>query len=183
MKTGYRGLCYVSLIMVTAGLFQAQKPMAAQTLESGWDASPLLALTSGKATPANVAEARRQQLAASYAELPLGFEANRGQSDPRVKFLARGSGYSLFLTSNEAVLALKRASQESKEVAGNPGPARSRSTPSEHTEFVRMKLVGASPAARESGVDPLPGKANYFIGNDPKKWRTNVPQTRRRSPF
>jgi hypothetical protein len=114
MKTRYIGLCYVSVIMVIAGLFQAQKQMAAQTLESPSDALSLIALTSANAGPSNVSEARRQQVAASYAKLPLGFETNRGQSDPRVKFLACGSGYSLFLTSNEVVLALKRASQESK---------------------------------------------------------------------
>src|SRR5215469_3754174 len=39
----------------------------------------------------------------------------------------------------------------------------------------KMKLLGANPAARMEGVDELPGKSNYFIGNDPKKWRTNVP--------
>jgi hypothetical protein len=38
-----------------------------------------------------------------------------------------------------------------------------------------MKLVGASSVARVSGLDELPGKSNYFIGNDPNKWRTNVP--------
>jgi hypothetical protein len=38
-----------------------------------------------------------------------------------------------------------------------------------------MKLVGANPAAKAVGADELPGKANYFIGNDPKKWRSNVP--------
>jgi hypothetical protein len=26
-----------------------------------------------------------------------------------------------------------------------------------------------------TGLEELPGKSNYFIGNDPKKWRTNVP--------
>jgi beta-propeller repeat-containing protein len=170
MKTRSIGLCYVSVIMVAAGLFQAQKPMAAQTLESPSDGLPLIALTSAKAAPAKVSEARRQQVAASYGKLPMSFEANRGQSDWRVKFLARGRGYSLFLTSNESVLALKRASQESKETKGasDPGPALSRSTLSESTECMRMKLVGAS-------ADELPGKANYFIGSDPKKWRTNVP--------
>jgi len=40
---------------------------------------------------------------------------------------------------------------------------------------LRMKLVGANPHAKVSGLDELPGKSNYFIGNDPKKWRTNVP--------
>ena len=37
-----------------------------------------------------------------------------------------------------------------------------------------MHLVGANANAPVSGVDELPGKSNYFIGNDPKKWRTNV---------
>ena len=38
-----------------------------------------------------------------------------------------------------------------------------------------MKLVGANPNPKIAGTDELPGKSNYFIGNDPKKWRTNVP--------
>ena len=41
-------------------------------------------------------------------------------------------------------------------------------------EVVRLKLVGASPKAKVVGLAELPGKSNYFIGNDPKKWRTNV---------
>jgi hypothetical protein len=38
-----------------------------------------------------------------------------------------------------------------------------------------MRLVGANTRAKVAGVDPLPGKTNYFIGNDPTKWRTNIP--------
>jgi hypothetical protein len=40
---------------------------------------------------------------------------------------------------------------------------------------VRLKLVGANLRAKVVGLDPLPGRSNYFLGNDPKKWRTNVP--------
>jgi hypothetical protein len=36
----------------------------------------------------------------------------------------------------------------------------------------RMRL----PPELSTGQDELPGKSNYFIGNDPKKWHTNVPQ-------
>jgi hypothetical protein len=43
------------------------------------------------------------------------------------------------------------------------------------TAVLRMKLVGANARAKVSGMEELPGKSNYFIGNDPKKWRTNVP--------
>ena len=48
-------------------------------------------------------------LQAAYGQLPLSFEANQGQSDAQVQFLARGHGYSLFLTPTEAVLALPNA--------------------------------------------------------------------------
>jgi hypothetical protein len=59
--------------------------------------------------------AKKLQLASAYGKLPLSFEANLGQTNPRVKFISRGSGYSLFLTSTEIVLALSGStSQESK---------------------------------------------------------------------
>ena len=41
--------------------------------------------------------------------------------------------------------------------------------------MLRMKLVGADPHVEVTGLDELPGKSNYFIGNDPSKWRTNLP--------
>lgn len=47
------------------------------------------------------------KLAVSYAKMPLGFEANQGQTDNRVKFISHGRGYGLFLTSDEAVLKLR----------------------------------------------------------------------------
>src|SRR3712207_6803178 len=42
------------------------------------------------------------RVVAAYGQLPLSFEANHGQTDARVDFLARGSGYTLFLTGSEA---------------------------------------------------------------------------------
>src|SRR5947207_7339241 len=42
-------------------------------------------------------------------------------------------------------------------------------------DVLQMKLVGANQAAKVTALDELPGKSNYFIGNDPKKWRTDVP--------
>ena len=52
------------------------------------------------------------RIADAYGRQPLSFEANRGQTDPGVQFVSRGAGYTLFLTSTEAVLALRRASPE-----------------------------------------------------------------------
>ena len=58
----------------------------------------------------------------------------------------------------------------------NPSPdARALSPESPVPDILRMKLAGANRAAKAVGLDPLPGKSNYFRGNDPKQWRRNVP--------
>jgi hypothetical protein len=100
--------------------------------------------------------------------LPLFFEPNQGQTAPQVKFLAHGSGYGLFLTDDEAVLQLQQARPNPRTAADVPAP-----TP---RSVIRMKLDGANSAASVSGAEPLPGKSNYLIGNDPAKWRSNIPQ-------
>ena len=104
---------------------------------------------------------------AAYGQLPLAFEINDGQSDPRVKFLCRGAGYGLFLTSSDTVLALTRPAAK-----GVQGPA----AISKSGDILRFKLVGTIAEPPVEGLEPLPGKSNYFIGSDPKQWRTNVPQ-------
>src|SRR6267378_6472265 len=63
------------------------------------------AVANGLSQPDPAVQAK---VAESYARLPLSFEANHGQTDRRVKFLSRGSGYSLFLTANETVLSLRK---------------------------------------------------------------------------
>src|SRR5712692_1002013 len=62
--------------------------------------------TAPTSTPLTAAESAKPRIIQKYGQLPLTFEANQGQTDRRVKFLSRGSGYTLFLTSTEAVLAL-----------------------------------------------------------------------------
>jgi hypothetical protein len=61
----------------------------------------------GRFVTAGIGEPSAQH---QYGRLPLSFEANDGQTDPQVKFLSRGRGYSLFLTPTEAVLSLSRRS-------------------------------------------------------------------------
>src|SRR5215470_1053460 len=52
--------------------------------------------------------ADKQRVIQEYGKLPLSFEANQGQTDPKVKFLSRGPGYQLFLLPDEAVLSLQQ---------------------------------------------------------------------------
>src|SRR5213594_1733632 len=106
--------------------------------------------------PASSAEATQARLAASYGKLPLSFEANRGQTDRRVKFLSRGRGYTFFLAPTEAVLALRHPTKSEKTA-------------------LRIRLIGTNSRSSLVGVEELPGKVNYFIGKDREKWRTNIP--------
>ncbi len=119
----------------------------------------------------------RAAVTENYGKLPLSFEANQGQSDPRVKFLSRGSGYSLFLTDSSAVLALTKrdASRVTHAGAKASAPKPASASQARKTDVVHMKLAGTNPDAHIAGTDQLPGNANYFIGNDPAKWHSNVP--------
>ncbi len=100
--------------------------------------------------------------------LPMFFEPNQGQTAPQVKFMARGAGYGLFLTADEAVLKLQQAVSGPRTATPIPSP--------KPASVIRMKLEKANASALVSGVSPLPGKSNYFIGNDRSQWRQNIPQ-------
>jgi hypothetical protein len=82
---------------------------------------------------------------------PLSFEPNQGQADKRVDFLAHGTGYGLFLSHADAVMKF------------------------EHGAAVRMRPVGANASASAESLEQQPSKSNYFIGNVPERWHTNLP--------
>ena len=109
-------------------------------------------------------------------QLPLRFEPNQGQSDARVKYLAHGPGYTLFLTSEEAVLALaKPAEERERGKRGKHSMEESEAPAGFEMSVVRMRILGTDPNAAVIPEAPQPGVTNYFIGNDPKQWRRGVP--------
>jgi len=134
--------------------------MALLVMVHGRNGKAERASTSASSSPSGTSTAAaRSRMQASYAALPLAFEPNQGQTDAQVKYLARGSGYTLFLTANDAVFSL-----------------RSRHAKKESNAVVRMHLAGGNSPAKIEGGDSLPGVANYFLGNDPGKWSTGVPR-------
>ncbi len=122
------------------------------------------------ATPAAVPSDAKAQLAQNYGKLPLSFEPNQGQTDPRVKFLSRGNGYSLDLTDSAAVLALSKAGPRTVGAMPLAGP-----NSNQKTDVIRMELAGSAAGVRVDGADKLPGIANYFPASNPKSWHTNIP--------
>jgi hypothetical protein len=98
----------------------------------------------------------------------MSFEPNQGQTDPSVAFLARGTGYAVFLRPSDATIVLTRHQKPSK-----LGERISLSRTA-----LRMTLIGASDSARGEATSTLPGKVNYLIGNDRSRWRTGIPTFR-----
>jgi hypothetical protein len=113
----------------------------------------------------------------AYGKLPLSFEENQGQTDPRVKFLSRGGGYILFLTPEEAVLSLHRAKPLDASPLHRATYMRElrKGHSAEKDAVLRMHLDGANPTPEIAGLDRSQTRLDYFIGKDSKNWRTNVP--------
>jgi Beta-propeller repeat len=108
--------------------------------------------------------------ASGYGTLPLRFEPNVGQADPSVLYLAHGAGYTLFLTRTGAVLSLvtfhpsgTNLHRRTLNSAGSP-----RAT-------LRLSFSGANASPRLQPEQKASGIVNYFLGNNPKRWYTNVP--------
>ncbi len=118
--------------------------------------------------------ATRTRVIGLYGKLPLSFEANHGQTDGQVKFLSRGAGYALFLTPTEAVLSLHKGDSKPAEKTARPNLANIQPKSGE-SRVLRIRLEHANPTPQVTGAEQLTGKANYFIGKEPKKWHTDVP--------
>jgi hypothetical protein len=104
----------------------------------------------------------------NYGKAPIAFEPNVGQSDPQVRFVARADGYTLFLTPAETVFLLKSAAKEDS-------PLSQAKSASGRGSALRLRFLHANDAAPMEGSEQLPGKVNYFRGNDPNNWRTEIP--------
>ena len=126
--------------------------------------SPALSVAS--LTPPTTIAPSATQLAhvnTAYGKLPLIFAANQGQTDPQVRFLARGPGYTLFLTPDAAVFSLRAPILP----ASNP--------PDVKLSTLQMRLIEANPQPEINGLDQLPTQVNDYRGSDPQQWHTGIP--------
>jgi len=117
----------------------------------------IISIFFGLGWPRASAEPRDNKPQAKLMRVPLSFEPNQGQAASTVQFVSRGSGYGLFFTPGEVVLNLERQQRASA------------------VDTVRMSLAGANAKAIAIGMARQPGVVSYFIGNDPKNWRTGIP--------
>jgi len=131
-------------------------------------------------TNPSITPEQQARVAKHFGELPLAFEVNQGQTGKSVKFLSRLSNSTLYLTSDEALIDVVKLDGEKNE----KGPlsrhdGRKVPEPKISHSTLHLRLDGASEHAEVLGEDELPGKTNYFIGNDPTKWHNNIPTYRK----
>src|SRR5262245_8001583 len=88
----------------------------------------------------------------TFGKIPLSFEANSGQVDSRVRFLARGPGYGVFFKADGAVMRL----------AGTDAT-------------VHMKWAGGNRKPKIEGLQPTATRTNYLTGDNAALWHADVP--------
>jgi hypothetical protein len=146
----------------------------------------------------------REQILKAYANLPLAFVENQGQTDPRVRYYAQGSGYAFYLTREAVVLSFVKGSGASGAAgfskmgapaslvpAGFPAAAvgslravrspRAAGSPGNKEPetdgaALALRFLGSNPRVALEGEQRAAGDANYFRGNEPAQWHTAVPR-------
>jgi len=106
-------------------------------------------------------------LAKKLSQLPLTFERNEGQVSSPAKFIVRGKNYELFLEPTEAVFSVNSATHTERPFHRSGA-----------SSSVRMQFAGANKNAVITGFEKSGAITNYFIGNNPEKWRTGIPSFR-----
>lgn len=119
------------------------------------------------------------KVAAEFGRLPLYFIANRGQTDKRVKFYAQSGGQTTWFTKEGVAVSLSRPLAKPEpvkvKVKQRPGPMARAQMPEIKTTTVGLSPVGLRKGVKIAALEPQEHKVNYFFGNNPKKWRTDVP--------
>ena len=137
--------------------------------ESNTDSSASYQFASYQLPEPQKAPSARALQQVDFSRLPLSFVPNFGQEDEAVRFQAQGLGGRLFFTPSEVVFALpnpvKVKENEKEKIRYDLHPA----------NVIRIHYQGANENPEVVGIGTLPGVANYLIGNDPSKWRTDLP--------
>ncbi len=171
-------MAYVNVARERVWLFVVVLPLLLAVASSPGSPRTSVSATQAPVTPGADIPVAVQEV---YGVVGLSFEANEGQTDEEVEFLSRGRGYTLFLTPTEAVLVLTKLARQRGNTVAPPNPPTAEDT---QQSIFRMQLLRrvlgnelntrAISRPTVTGLDQLPGKSNYFIGNT-QKWLTNIP--------
>src|SRR5271156_4082562 len=146
------------------------------TFGSRTGASTAALVTTASAPGATLAEQQAATKATAkrqFAAMPLFFEPNHGQTDPSVRFLSHSGRHSLYLTDDATIITMvagKIGKPQNFASVNPPNPAKSDKLVE---SAVRIRMVGANPHPTMTGLDPLPARVNYLVG-DKANFHPNV---------
>jgi hypothetical protein len=103
---------------------------------------------------------------------PLAFEPNQGQFEPAVRYLARGRGFDLYIGDRELGIAVPQPAQVASSASSPPEKYLSQVG---KMKVLRITLAGAEVTSQDVGIRQLPGRVNYFLGNDSSRWHAGIP--------
>lgn len=107
--------------------------------------------------------------------LSLYFEMNPGQADQAADFVGRGPDYTLLLTQDKALLRLYDSAPPKQFSRESPVMSKNQLAQGGEESLLSIKFLGRdSRADGPEGIEKLPSVSNYFIGNDPSRWRKGV---------
>lgn len=112
-----------------------------------------------------------------YSRLPLYFIQNKGEADKRVVFYEKGGGHSTFFTKDGVYLNLY--GDQRSVISDQRLNAKHQTLNTKHqtpdTKLIKLSFISANKNPEIIGEGLQEGKVNYFIGNDPKRWKTDMP--------
>jgi hypothetical protein len=137
-------------------------------------------------TAGNLLSSKEQRkIQDNYGSLPLAFTENRGQMDQSVRFMTQNSQYSIFFLQDEIVFrpAGTASSIKNRPTANRAGKSSADTRIADpawlhrnhRAGLVRMTMSGMKKDGKILTQEPMAGKVNYLLGNDPKRWHTNIP--------
>jgi len=125
---------------------------------------------------------QKQMVMTNLSSMPLAFTENRGQWGEKTLFKAEAGGATFYFCSDEVAYLFTRDTDELLEDElfpgqGIPGMEDKFSKPRYKKEalLIKAQFVGSNPNPEVIGEDRLAHNCNYFYGNEPDKWRTDVP--------
>jgi hypothetical protein len=125
----------------------------------------------------SVTEEIKQKIWENYRRLPLMFVPNVGQTHENVHYYVTGSGRGIYFTQEEVVLTFVEKPFNERRDTRKP-QERNETDPKEERAVrgmvLALRFLGANPNVKPEGQEEGGGKVNYFIGNDPEKWYTNL---------
>jgi hypothetical protein len=101
------------------------------------------------------------------SRLPISFEQNVGQADPKLLYLSRTPGAVVSLGAREMYVTVTGGT-------ATPGAKRQDRKASPQSMTLRFGFSGANVEPRLETTNNLPSKTNYYLGSDPSRWRTNI---------